>query len=59
MIINYIMTVRFEVVTGVVMNSSVFWDIVPYSPFKIQLTCSTEMSVDFQRTIWFYIPCVL
>jgi hypothetical protein len=26
------------------------------STLKMEATCSSEMSVDFQRTIWHYIP---
>jgi hypothetical protein len=31
---NYFTFVKFEVLTGVFMNSSVFWDITPYSQLK-------------------------
>jgi hypothetical protein len=27
--------VRFEVITAVVMKSTIFWDITPYSPLKV------------------------
>jgi hypothetical protein len=74
----------FEILTVVVMHSSIFWDITPWSPFKSQptfrrkqssatcftlvsclacslalkmeVTYSSEMSVDFQRTTRRYIP---
>jgi hypothetical protein len=32
---NNLFVVRFEVVTAVVMKSSVFWDIMSYSPLKV------------------------
>jgi hypothetical protein len=74
--------VGFEVLTPVVMKSSIFWDItlrsavkvgwrfggkcgllfftlvyLAYSPtLKMEATCSSETSVDFQRTTRRYIP---
>jgi hypothetical protein len=68
-------SVEVEVLTAVVMKSSVFWDVTPCSPFivirrfretvfllayssslKMEATCSSETSVDYQRTIQSYIP---
>jgi hypothetical protein len=56
--------VGFEVLTAVVMKSSVFWDIIltlvsclAYSlSLKMEATCSPETSVDFQRTTRRYSP---
>jgi hypothetical protein len=77
-----------EVLTAVVMKSSIFWDITPcstskagrrfggiclhhqgllptsslvsclayYLTLKMEATCSSETSVDFQRTTLHYIP---
>jgi hypothetical protein len=69
-----------EVLTAVVMESSIFWDITPCSPLKVrarlclppaftpvsclaysstlkmEAKCSSETSVDFQRTTRSYIP---
>jgi hypothetical protein len=47
--------VGFEVLTAVVMNVSFVWDIILCSPLKvldlkIKATCSSETSVDLQRT---------
>jgi hypothetical protein len=70
-----IWTVGFEVVTAVVIKSTIFWDITPCSPLKVnrraftlvscsayssiltmEAICSSETSVDFQRTTRRYIP---
>jgi hypothetical protein len=47
--------VQFEVLTAVVMKSSIFWDITPCNPLKVT-RCSSETSVDSQRITWHYIP---
>jgi hypothetical protein len=44
--------VGYEVLTAVVMKSSVFWDITPCNPIED----SSETSVDFQQTTRRYIP---
>jgi hypothetical protein len=60
--------VRFEVLTAVIMKGSIFWDITPCSPLKVnrcfggtyyflkmEAVCSSETSIDFQRlAICFY-----
>jgi hypothetical protein len=79
--------VGFEVVTPVVINSSIFWDITPHSPLrvnrhfrgtcrlhrlatcfslvsclayssttKMEATCPSEMSANFQDITWHYVP---
>jgi hypothetical protein len=58
--------VGFEVLTAVVMKSAILWDTTPCSPLKfnrrfgvtrqIEAICSSETSVDFQRTTRRYIP---
>jgi hypothetical protein len=71
--------VRFDVLTAVVVKSSVFWDMTPCSllkgnrcllaicfmlisclvyssALKMEATCSSEASTEFQRTTWRYIP---
>jgi hypothetical protein len=57
--------VGFDVLTAVVMKLSVFWDIKSCSPvtvnwkpwnFDLEATCSSKMSVEFQRTSWDNIP---
>jgi hypothetical protein len=30
-----VLIVRFEVLTAVIMKSTIFWDIMPYSPLKV------------------------
>jgi hypothetical protein len=41
----------------VVMKRSIFWDIMPYSPLKVKMevTCSSRTSVDFQWAVQYYI----
>jgi hypothetical protein len=52
-----IFVVGFEVLARVVMNRSVFWDIMPYSLLKakMEVTCSSRTSVDFQWAVQHYI----
>jgi hypothetical protein len=45
----YLNNVGFEVLTAVVMESTIFWYITPYNPLKVS-------QVDFQRTTQRYIP---
>jgi hypothetical protein len=56
-----------EAITAVVTKRSVFWDMTPlaftlvscltyFSTVQIEATCSSEKSVDFQRTTRRYIP---
>jgi hypothetical protein len=52
---EYPKDVGFEVLTAVVMKSIIFWDMTPCSPLKVNW-CSSEKSVDFQRTTRRYIP---
>jgi hypothetical protein len=47
--------VGFEVLAAVVMKSTIFWDITPCSPLKVNRRFGGK-SVDFQRTIRRYIP---
>jgi hypothetical protein len=79
--INEKLYVEFEVLTPVVMKSTLFWDITPCSPLKVgfhlqgrhilshfllarlilstlnmEAICSSETSVDSQRTTRRYIP---
>jgi hypothetical protein len=47
----------YEVLTAVIMKSSVFWNVMLCSLLlKMKATCSFEMSVDFQQTTQYYIP---
>jgi hypothetical protein len=40
----------FQVLTAVVMKSSIFWDL------QMEVTCSSETSVDIPRIAWLYVP---
>jgi hypothetical protein len=61
-----IVLVGFEVLTPVVMKSTIFWDITPpaftlvscsvYSTLTMEARCSSETLVDFQRTTRCYVP---
>jgi hypothetical protein len=55
-----IQSIGFDVLTSVAVKSSFFWVATPKSPVKASLkmkaTCSSETSVDFQRTTRRYIP---
>jgi hypothetical protein len=68
LVMNSISSVGFEVLTAEVMKKSVCWDITPCSLLKVnrsfggtchlilEAKCSSETSVDFQRTKRRHIP---
>jgi hypothetical protein len=65
MVVKTWIVVGFEVLTAVVMKSTVFWDITPAfmlvscpsysSTLKMEAICSSKKLVDFQQTTWRYI----
>jgi hypothetical protein len=60
-IFTLIVLIGFEVLTAVVVKSFIFWDILVTplaysSTLKIKMKCSSETSVNFQRTTRYCIP---
>jgi hypothetical protein len=52
---NHAASVGFEGITAVIMKCSVFWDLMPCNPLKVNLH-SSKISLNFHWTVRNYIP---
>jgi hypothetical protein len=47
--VSEVVTVEFEVLTVVVKNSSIFWDITPCSPLKVKVGETCRLHIQSRR----------